>query len=264
MEGEALGLDYRKNLIVDRDNPILVMKAWRDHFSLRSDAVGQAYLGRPNGEDALTWNVFRSLERTPSHAGYHVVESLFGVSDVRNLLFWGCDLEHRGDAQNRLSNLIRRVDGRHAGTMTEIDLLIVAEGEVLCVECKLNWSGSGSPYAARGGGAEKRWKTYREECPELADFEGDWRAVYQLLRNYVYAKLLTADLGKLKWGVCPLVNGAHAGGLGAYYTPLRQFSAERFRPLRTWQDARALIESGVEPLGHRRSLILRKMAEAGV
>ena len=58
--------DYRENLVVDRDNSILIQKAWRDRFSNESHwnagYGGQAYLSRPNSEDALTWNVFRSLQ----------------------------------------------------------------------------------------------------------------------------------------------------------------------------------------------------------
>ena len=41
-------LDFRTNLIVDANNPVLILKAWRDH-----DTQGRAYLGAPHGEDAL-------------------------------------------------------------------------------------------------------------------------------------------------------------------------------------------------------------------
>ena len=50
--------DYRKNIIVDENNPILIWKSWRDHST-----DGQAYLSRPYSKDALTWNVFRSLQK---------------------------------------------------------------------------------------------------------------------------------------------------------------------------------------------------------
>jgi hypothetical protein len=57
--------DYRKNIIVDKDNPILIWKSWGDH-----NTDGQAYLSRPYGEDALTWNVFRSLQKFGCMATY--------------------------------------------------------------------------------------------------------------------------------------------------------------------------------------------------
>ncbi len=151
-------LDYRRNLKTDRDNPILVQKAWRDRFSgashWRKGQGGEAYLGRPNGEDALTWNVFRSLQETQrldllaaflmsAETGQGCKPSL---GRAGTLLFWGCATEPSGyDAQQKLSSLIRLVDGQLGGTMTECDLVFITDTAVAVIEVKLNVAGSGGP-----------------------------------------------------------------------------------------------------------------------
>ncbi len=95
-------LDYRRNLKTDRDNPVLVQKAWRDRFS-----------------GASHWRK--------------------GQDGAETLLFWGCATEPSGyDAQQKLSSLIRLVDGRLGGTMTECDLVFITDTAVAVIEVKLN------------------------------------------------------------------------------------------------------------------------------
>ena len=190
--------DFRENLIVDRDNPILIQKAWRDRFSRKehwkADYGGLAYLSKPNSEDALTWNVFRSLQLAGSD-GLRVVSGVFGLSQIKRMLFWGCDVQDFGEEQQLLNILIRTVDGKLPGTMTEPDLVIVSQKEVAFVECKLNLNGRTSPWRARGEGAGKRFEIYREIFPELERVDG-WKDVYQLIRQYVFARLMAGHLGK--------------------------------------------------------------------
>lgn len=126
--------DYRKNLICDPDNPILVQRAWRDRFShpghWRDGYGGIAYLARAHGEDALTWNVFRTLQ-VNGQSGLDIIAYAFQVAPVKNILFWGCDVHEASDVQQLLNILIRTVDGRYRGTMTEPDLVLVTESEVV-------------------------------------------------------------------------------------------------------------------------------------
>ncbi len=106
--------DYRGNLIADKNNPILIQKAWRDRFSSKShwDAgCGIEYISKPNSEDALTWNVFRTLQLS-GKKGLKIVSNLFNISKVNTMLFWGCDVESYGEGQQLLNILIRTVDGK--------------------------------------------------------------------------------------------------------------------------------------------------------
>lgn len=57
--------DYRERIIVDPDSPILAFKANRDQYTnlpQQREYAGLPYLGSQASEDALTWNVFRSLQ----------------------------------------------------------------------------------------------------------------------------------------------------------------------------------------------------------
>lgn len=239
--------DYRENLIVDKDNPILIQKAWRDRFSSTSHWQagygGKAYFSRPHSEDALTWNVFRTLELA-GNPGLELVSDFFGISRVHRILFWGCDVENHGEEQQLLNILIRTIDGKHRGTMTEPDLVIVAEEEVVFVECKLNQSGTTSPWKAQGKGAEKRLTTYLDRFPELVSVP-QWEAVYQLIRQYVYARSLGECLRKEPL-VIPLVNGIHKEVLSPYYSRVKNSpinSENTFRDFAMWQGVMETVSS---------------------
>lgn len=260
---ELKAYDYRENLITDQDNSILIQKAWRDRFSGTShwDAGygGQAYLSRRNSEDALTWNVFRALQLA-GEQGLVLMSKILQVSSVGTILFWGCDVEQRGEEQQLLNILIRTIDGKHRGTVTEPDLVIITDQEVAFVECKLNQPGRTSPWRTSSEGSANRFATYVELFPELAGLR-DWREAYQMIRQYVYAKSLGKQLGR-KPQVTPLINGDHRAILSRYYVNLRDKlpdEAKVFQDFVTWQDiAKDVAASG---LPHNNIIVL-KMEEA--
>jgi len=201
--------DYRSNLIIDQNNPILIQKAWRDRYSSnshwREGYGGIAYLGRKNSEDALTWNVFRFLQKT--EMGSRLISDIFKVSRVQTLLFWSMDPENCGEEQQLVNILIRTIDGKHRGTMTEPDLILFTDKEVCFIECKLNQNGRTSPWRTTSEGSAKRMNTYQEVLSELEQFD-DWKNVYQMIRQYVYSKSLGKILGKTP-RVYPLINEKH-------------------------------------------------------
>jgi hypothetical protein len=252
--------DYRTNLICDPNNPVLIQKAWRDRFSdashWRAGYGGTAYLSRPNGEDALTWNVFRTLQ-CAGEGGLAAIAEFFGLSSVSHLLFWGADVHTNSELQQLVSILIRTVDGRLGGTMTEADLVIVAEREVVFCECKLNNNGGSSPWMAKGDGAEKRMGVYKEHLPEIGDVP-DWRSTYQLVRQYVYARKLALALDKEQL-VIPLINQVHCENLQRFYSPLQSVLGSVFRPLATWQGMKSFLGASSLPVAVE---IVRKLDEA--
>jgi len=241
---ELIKYDYRDNLIIDEDNPILIQKAWRDHFSKKSYWLagygGQAYLSKPNSEDALTWNVFRTLQIS-GEAGLNIISNIFNISKVQTVLYWGCDVEHGSEEQQLLNILIRLIDGRYPGVMTEPDLVFITDEEVVFVECKLNLNGNVSPWKSQSPGSEKRWKIYIENFPELNTCT-QWKAVYQLIRQYVYSKSLGFHLNK-KSLVIPLINEKHKDVLSEYYSIIKMMNQDVFRDFVTWQDVHKNLET---------------------
>lgn len=249
-------LDFRENLIVDQDNPILIQKAWRDH-----DVHGWAYLAVPHGEDALTWNVFRSLD---VGGRLDIIQKFFGLDDpVEEVLFWGCDPDGRSDIQQQLNILIRGFDGQRKGTMTELDLLIVTRSEICAVECKLRCSNE--PWAAQGTGWRRRWTDYHRVFPELLPEQPQddpYRYIYQLMRNAIYAELLRKELGRRVSKVCALVSRERLSKVEGieerYQAFVSHCKVAACAPLIYWEDLTDQVDSKV------RSKLLTALAPAEV
>lgn len=61
--GVKVFVDFKDNLIVDPDDPIIASQARNWRYS-RGIVKGLSYLGSENSEDAMTWNVFKTLEKS--------------------------------------------------------------------------------------------------------------------------------------------------------------------------------------------------------
>ena len=61
--GVKVFIAFKDNLIVDPDDPIIVSQASNWRYS-KGIVKGLSYLGSENSEDAMTWNVFKTLEKS--------------------------------------------------------------------------------------------------------------------------------------------------------------------------------------------------------
>ena len=61
--GVKVFVDFKDNLIVDPDDPIIAGQARNWRYS-KGIVKGLSYLGSENSEDAMTWNVFKTLEKS--------------------------------------------------------------------------------------------------------------------------------------------------------------------------------------------------------
>lgn len=172
-----------------------------------------------------------------------------------------------GDEQQILNILIRTIDGKLRGTMTEPDLVVITSSEVVFIECKLNQNGNASPWKAQGNGADKRMAKYKEES-ELSELNLNeinneyWRGVYQLIRQYIYCKLLSKKLKK-EPKVVPLINEKHRKKLLVHYDHIKLNkifgNINAFKDFVTWQDIKNRIS--VYNLENKRK-ILDKLEKA--
>ena len=90
-------LDYRENLIVDADDPILALKAMCDRYTGASSSLARhPYLASPHSEDALTGNVYRWL-KVHGHAG--MIGDCLVMEAPETVLFWGIDCQAPGEHQ---------------------------------------------------------------------------------------------------------------------------------------------------------------------
>ncbi|MEE8432407.1 MAG: hypothetical protein V3S16_14260 [Candidatus Desulfatibia sp.] len=61
--GVKVFVDFKDNLIVDPDDPIIASQAINWRYS-KGIVKGLSYLGSKNSEDAMTWNIFKTLEKS--------------------------------------------------------------------------------------------------------------------------------------------------------------------------------------------------------
>ena len=220
--------DYRQNLIVDANNPILAFKALRDRYTGESQPfAGWPYLAAPWGEDALTWNVFRWLQ---VHHHEDVIGRCLEMETPETLLFWGVDCHSPGEHQFALGELIRRVDGVRKGQVTEPDLVLISPTTVHFVECKLGRAGKAlyEPWSGKGA---KRFGDYVSHLasagielfkPVLAQSKAE--RFYQLIRNAFYAVMLARSLNRQFAVVTALLNADNADYNRKYPTPREQLT----------------------------------------
>jgi hypothetical protein len=61
--GVKVFVDFKDNLIVESDDPMIASQARNWRYS-KGIVKGLSYLGSENSEDAMTWNVFKTLEKS--------------------------------------------------------------------------------------------------------------------------------------------------------------------------------------------------------
>jgi len=193
--------DFRKRILVDANSPILAFKANRDRYRQKKYA-GMAYFGSVNSEDALTWNVFRSLQK--AHC-LEVVKDWLEIDIGRPtaMLIWCLALELTDDdakLQFQLGDLLRNTDGIIPGQIGEPDVVIQGTDGIAIIECKLGERNKALTHLWEGGSVERikrRLTRYEQEAPEPLKsilksiiesnkIETDIKPIYQLVRMAYY------------------------------------------------------------------------------
>jgi hypothetical protein len=193
--------DYRERIIVDPDNPILAFKANRDRYTnlpRQKQYAGRPYLGSKQSEDALTWNVFRTLQEARR---LDIVGDRLGIGQPHGLLLWTLAPEIddiNAELQYVTGSLIRKFDGIFRGQMTEPDVIVLGTNGIAVIECKLSEPDRAVSHLWEGSVAsvEKRLPIYKEKNPNLINKtidSNDIAPVYQLVRMAFYAMELGAS-----------------------------------------------------------------------
>lgn len=192
--------DYRDNILFDKDNPILAFKANRDRYTNiknQNEYAGYAQIGSINSEDALTWNVFRGMSELND---YSSIERMleFPIKNP-NILVWLLALnEPSNDLQYFVGKIIREIDGKYKGQITEPDVIIETENKIIVIECKLGEFGKFPGHlwnTDREDGPQKRYNDYFIDNvnPFVSIAKNNiyyLKTTYQLFRMAFYAYLL--------------------------------------------------------------------------
>ncbi|MDY7079081.1 MAG: hypothetical protein SXV54_19375 [Chloroflexota bacterium] len=260
--------DWRDNIVVDPDAPPLVWKAGRGVFGTHTSVPGRPYLASENSEDALSWNLFRTLERT---GHLDVVTRALGLEDEFQVLYWYRPWDSAEPLPEIKAALGRvepwgRIGGRY---QTETDIILKGQRYLVMVECKLGKPGAHVRTWERGGRSRippTYEKPLRALLVDMQDWETTMRRFYQLLRHLVLANELCRPG---KWPREPhllaVVNDLNLNRNGVPHAA----EFEHFRRclclapeqthLLTWQEllarAEATFDPGVRPLlAHARRL----------
>jgi hypothetical protein len=248
--------DWRDNLVVDADAPPVVWKAGHGTFGSHTSVPGQSYLSSENSEDALSWNLFRTLEKA---GRLDVVTRALGLEDDFQVLYWYRPW-NAADLLPEISKALNQIEpwGKVRGRFqTETDIILKGQRYLVMVESKL-----GNP-SARIRPWERTSRTpvpatYKAPLRALLADMHNWseimRRFYQLLRHLVLAhELCRPDVWGLEPHLLAIVNklNIHA----SLRTHAEEF--EHFRKclrlpaehthLLTWQELLARVEATLDP-----------------
>jgi len=262
--------DYCENIVVDPGHPILVWKANKERFSpaLFPSHIRTLYpdglprIGSRHSEDALSWNLFRSLQlagKLPL-----VTDFIAPRLDFDIVYFWARDASRRSDKVDPdIQECLNKMEpwGKDGvKQQTETDVILCGKHHLIVVECKL-----GKPdeivraWCRSRPGIRSQYEDFVKELginlfSDFFNFEKDGNRFYQLFRNYLLGAALS-----LKWGVAfslvAIVNSmntnlegrSHAEEFGFFKSLLRDSSNVS---LITWQViwGRLRFETGLDAL----------------
>lgn len=223
--GVPVYTDHRENIIVDSNHPILTWKANKDRLrpswfplDIQKDFPGGLpKLGSMHSEDALTWNVFRTLQLKNK---IQCLTKIFNPDlDIYRVWFWGHDADQESpkiDAE--IQDILNQMEpwGKNGvKQQTEPDVILCGNRHVVMVECKLGepdktvkaWQRSSTgmrrEYAVFIEG--RRFKLFVDSF----DYERDGNRFYQLFRNYLLGAAI-ASRWNTEFSLLAIVNALNS------------------------------------------------------
>ena len=248
--------DWRDNIVVDADAPPLLWKANHNIFGANTSVPGRPYLASENSEDALSWNLFRTLERT-NHLD--VVARALGLEDELQVLYW----YRFWNAAEPLPDIKAALDRVEpwGGYHTETDVILKGQHYLVMVECKLGKPGAHvrAWEKVKGGIPPIYEEPLRALLADMRDWETTMRRFYQLLRHLILAsELCWPDGWPLEPHLLAIVNELNLNRGGVSHADEFEHFHRRLRlapeqtHLLTWQEllarAEATFDPGVRPL----------------
>jgi len=226
---------------VDSDKPPIGWKACqaKDRFT-RGAARGLPKIASENSEDALTWNLFRTLEKT---CLLNLLLEELGFKDDFKVLYWFRPFDSV-EVLPEIHAALNEIEPWGIGgrkQQTETDIILKGGRTLLMVECKLGKPGERVKAWSKGKGRIPY--SYEPYClPLLKDslsMETSMRRFYQLYRHLMLGIKLGEKWG-LEAGLLAITNcvNINANGL-THLEELKVFKSTLTTPKRihltTWQ-----------------------------
>ncbi len=198
--GVKVFIDYRDNIAIDRDNPVLRKKTCypRERYN-KGNIKGLCRFGSENSEDIKSWNFFRTMQLRGDISRYY---DAINVKDkLQNVLFWGLNVES-GEFDRVLKSVLDEIEPPSMWTVqqTEPDVIITGEKNVIFNESKFGQTGRCIDAWNRKEAFSTKHELYKENSKPyfkkdfIDNFDIEGRRYYQLMRNYIvgmcYAKAI--------------------------------------------------------------------------
>ncbi len=197
-------------------------------------------LGRERSEDAVTWNVFRYLEKEHLLDGY--LRTRAGASPGRaRAMYWSYSQEDRG-AWPRLKQA-RRIFGEFGCRGSEPDIIVETERHLFFIECKLT---SGNKTIPSDTENPKQYKTGAGRWFRSV-FRSDYETTaidqqkYELLRYWLLGTWIAEQEG-LRFHLVNLVPESREKDIEDRFLPHIRTDAGRIFARATWEDLYRYIE----------------------
>lgn len=201
--GVRVFIDYRDNVSIDKDNPVLRRKACypRERYN-KGNVKDLCRFGSENSEDIKSWNFFRTLQLRGNISRYY--DAINVKDELQNILFWGLEVES-GEFDRALKTVLDRIEPPSMWTVqqTEPDVIIIGEKTVIFNESKCGQLGRSIDAWNRKEEFGPKHELYKENSKPyfkkdfVNNFNIEGRRYYQLMRNYIvgmhYAKAIGKD-----------------------------------------------------------------------
>jgi len=172
---------------------------WKDKHDLAllseiKKVKRESRIARDNSEDAVTWNIFRFLER--NNLVEKIINSLIGASlDSFEVIYWSYSQNERNSWSNL--NRARQEFGEEIERSSEPDIIIVSNQVLIFLEAKLTAGNDtiptnlDNPKKYISGGNNWFKKVFRSSYETVAIKEKK----YELLRFWLLGSWLANELG---------------------------------------------------------------------
>jgi hypothetical protein len=213
----------------------------------------ESRMGRERSEDAVTWNVFRYLQK--HHHVSRFVKAFTGISAYDpELIFWSYSPLEAG----KWGALLRasQAFGERKGYGSEPDVIINAEDTLVFIEAKFTSGnetvGNSEAALVRYSESEQRWyeKVFTADVWQVAVE----RKKYELMRYWLLGTWLANEMGKhfVFMSVTPIDRDRD---LPEQFKPLiRETKTREFRHT-CWEEVRSFIYQNLPPSEDRNKVI---------
>jgi len=253
--GVPVHTDYRENIIINADHPILAWKADKDRLRpdwfpstvLEEFPGGLSKIGSQHSEDALSWNVLRTLQL--NNRVQALTDIFTSRLDVCKIYFWGHDSDSQSqEVDSEIQDMLNEMEpwGMNGiRQQTESDIILRGQRHIVMVESKLGKPAKAIKAWQRSRlGMRREYVAFMEKLrlklfADSFDYERDGNRFYQLFRNYLLGAAL-AVRWRAEFSLLVIVNAVNYNREGrshqAEFNSFRSILADSSNAyLITWQ-----------------------------